>query len=203
MRLRKNSNKKLKHIKIYEDFDLEKFMENPEEYFHDDSSKDVAEGDYVSSYRGTGQVLKIGPVFLEVQLLDGPSSIVKVPKDMVKKITKKEAIEISKALPNTKRELTQMSEQMRSFLDSVVEEDDDGNEVIKGNIDAAVNYLEEILVELIDLSNKDGYTSYYREFANLVSGVASLSHIIIESTDDNSIKSKVDNILDKFYEISN
>jgi hypothetical protein len=96
-----------------------------------------------------------------------------------------------------------MSEQMRSFLDSVVEEDDDGNEVIKGNIDAAVNYLEEILVELIDLSNKDGYTSYYREFANLVSGVASLSHIIIESTDDNSIKSKVDNILDKFYEISN
>lgn len=177
-------------------------MNNPEEYFHDDSSKEIEEGDYVTSYRGSGQVLKIGPTFMEVQLLDGPSSIVKVPKEMATKITKKEAIEMLKNLPNTKKELSEMSTQLTNFLESVVEEDEEGKEVIKGNLESAVSYLEEILVDVIDLSNKDGYTAYYPEFANLVSGVASLAHTIIESTDDNKIQSQIDNILDKFYEIS-
>lgn len=193
----------MKHLIIFEEFDVERFMENPEEYFHDDTSKEIVEGDYVSSYRGSGRVLKIGPVFMEIQLLDGPSSIVKVPKEMATKITKKEAIEISKSLPNTKKELGDMSAQLTTFLESVVEEDEEGKEVIKGNLDSAVSYLEDILVDVIDLSNKDGYTTYYPEFATLISGVASLAHTIIESTDDNQIQSKIDSILDKFYEISN
>jgi hypothetical protein len=193
----------LKFIRIYEDFDVEGFMENPEEYFHNDESSEIEIGDYINSYRGTGQVVKIGPMFMEVRIFDGASSIVKVPKDMAKKITKKEAIEISKSLPNTKRELEEMSASMRNYLSSVVEEDEEGNEIIKGNLESAVKYLEDILVDLIFLSNKDGYTSYYPEFANLISGVASLAHTIIESTEDQEIKSKVDTILDKFYELSN
>jgi hypothetical protein len=193
----------LKHVRLYEEFDVERFMDNPEEYFHDDESKEIEEGDYVNSYRGSGRVLKIGPVFMEVQLFDGVSSIVKVPKEMAKKITKKEAIEISKALPKTKKELAEMSEQMTGFLESVVEEDEEGNEVIKGNLEGAIKYLEDILVDIIYLSDKDGYTTYYPEFANLVSGVASLAHTIIESTDDPKVKLQVDKILDKFYEISN
>jgi hypothetical protein len=204
MRLRKNSNKSmLKFIRVYEDFDVEGFMENPEEYFHNDESSEIEIGDYINSYRGTGQVLNIGPMFMEVRLFDGASSIVKVPKDMAKKITKKEAIEISKSLPNTKKELEEMSNQMSNYLASVVEEDDEGNEVIRGNIEGAVKYLEDILVDIIFLSNKDGYTSYYPEFANLISGVASLAHTIIESTESTDTKSKVDKILDKFYELSN
>lgn len=193
----------MKHVRLYEEFDVERFMDNPEEYFHDDESKEIEEGDYVNSYRGSGRVLKIGPVFMEVQLFDGVSSIVKVPKEMAKKITKKEAIEISKALPKTKKELAEMSEQMTGFLESVVEEDEEGNEVIKGNLEGAIKYLEDILVDIIYLSDKDGYTTYYPEFANLVSGVASLAHTIIESTDDPKVKLQVDKILDKFYEISN
>lgn len=193
----------LKFIRIYEDFDVEGFMENPEEYFHNDESSEIEIGDYINSYRGTGQVVKIGPMFMEVRLFDGASSIVKVPKDMAKKITKKEAIEISKSLPNTKRELEEMSTGMRNYLSSVVEEDENGNEIIKGNLESAVKYLEDILVDIIFLSNKDGYTSYYPEFANLISGVASLAHTIIESTEDQETKSKVDMILDKFYELSN
>jgi hypothetical protein len=193
----------LKFIKIYENFDVEGFMENPEEYFHNDESSEIEIGDYVNSYRGTGQVMKIGPMFTEIRLFDGASSIVKVPKNMVNKITKKEAIEISKSLPNTKKELEEMSVQMSNYLESVVEEDEEGNEVIKGNIDGAVKYLEDILVDIIFLSNKDGYTSYYPEFANLISSVALLSHTIIESTENSDIKYKIDKILDKFYELSN
>jgi hypothetical protein len=198
----KNSSNILKHIKIYEDFDLDKFMENPDEYFHDDSSKEVEEGDYVNSYRGTGRVLRIGPNFMEIQLLDGPSSIVKVPKDMVKKITKKEAIEISKSLPNTKKELDELANQMSSFIENVVEEDDQGKEVIRGNIESAVKYLEDVLIDVIALLNKDGYTTLYNEYSRLVSSVASLAHTIIESTEDSEIQSKIDKILDKFYELS-
>lgn len=191
----------LEHIVLYENFDVEKFMENPEEFFHNDQSSEIEIGDYINSYRGSGQVVNIGPMYLEVKLFDGASSTVKVPKDMAKKITKKEALDLSKDLPNTKRELEQMSQEILNYLDSVIEIED-GKDVIKGNVESAVKFLEDLLVDVIMLSNKDGYTSYYPEFANVISGVAGIAHSIYDSTNDDSLKTKVDKILDKFYELS-
>lgn len=194
----------LKHIKIFEDFDIEGFMNNPEEYFHDDSSPEIVPGDYITSYRGVGQVIDADSDFLKVQLLDGPRSIIRVPIEMAKKIKKAEAVEISSNLPaNTKKELSELATQLNDYISAITVSDDEDIESISGNIEKSVEYLEDILIEVISLNKKDSYTTYYRQYADLVSGIASLAHSIIEKTEDDQLKRRVDVLLDKFYEISN
>ena len=64
----------MKHIRLYENFDLDAFMKDPDSYFHNDDSPEIEIGDYVSSYRGVGQVLNMEADFVKVQLIDGPKS---------------------------------------------------------------------------------------------------------------------------------
>ena len=193
----------LKHIKLYEEFDLDAFMSNPEEYFHNDESDEIDLGDYVTSYRGIGQVISMDSDFIKVQLIDGPKSVVKVPSDMAKKIKKKEAMEIASKLPSTQNELRSLSDELANYIEVITTTNDDDTETISGNPISSVDYLEEILIDVISLTQKDTYTTYYREYADLVSGIASLAHSIIEKSADDSLKNRVDVILDKFYEISN
>ena len=81
----------MKHIKIYEDFDLEKFLEDPNSEFHDDSNPEIEIGDWVTSYRGPGQLLSINNDIARVQLISGSSAIILVPFSALNKITKAEA----------------------------------------------------------------------------------------------------------------
>ena len=193
----------LKHIKLYEEFDLDAFMSNPEEYFHNDDSVEIELGDYVTSYRGIGQVISMDSDFIKLQLIDGPKSVVKVPSDMAKKIKKTEAMEIASKLPSTQNELKSLSDELANYIEVITTTNDDDTETISGNLTSSVDYLEEILIDVISLTQKDTYTTYYREYADLVSGIASLAHSIIEKSADDSLKNRVDVILDKFYEISN
>jgi hypothetical protein len=192
----------LKHIKLYEEFDLDAFMSNPEEYFHNDESDEIELGDYVTSYRGIGQVISMDSDFIKLQLIDGPKSVVKVPSDMAKKIKKTEAMEIASKLPSTQNELKSLSDELANYIEVITTTNDDDTETISGNLTSSVDYLEEILIDVISLTQKDTYTTYYREYADLVSGIASLAHSIIEKSADDSLKNRVDVILDKFYEIS-
>jgi len=193
----------LKHIKLYEEFDLDAFMSNPEEYFHNDESDEIELGDYVTSYRGIGQVISMDSDFIKLQLIDGPKSVVKVPSDMAKKIKKTEAMEIASKLPSTQNELKSLSDELANYIEVITTTNDDDTETISGNLTSSVDYLEEILIDVISLTQKDTYTTYYREYADLVSGIAYLAHSIIEKSADDSLKNRVDVILDKFYEISN
>jgi hypothetical protein len=192
----------LKYVKLYEEFDLDAFMSNPEEYFHNDESDEIELGDYVTSYRGIGQVISMDSDFIKVQLIDGPKSVVKVPSDMAKKIKKAEAMEIASKLPSTQNELRSLSDELANYIETISTTNDDDIETISGNLESSVDYLEEILIDVISLTQKDTYTTYYREYADLVSGIASLAHSIIEKSADDSLKNRVDVILDKFYEIS-
>ena len=49
----------MKHLKIYEDFDLDKFLEDPEGNIHDDNDPEIGPGDWITSYRGVGLVLEM------------------------------------------------------------------------------------------------------------------------------------------------
>lgn len=194
----------MKHVKLYESFDLDAFMKDPESYFHDDSSPEIVEGDYVNSYRGVGQVLSMDNDFVKVQLIDGPKSIVRVPRELINKIAKADAMQIAQALTNTRKEIEEMSSDLQDYLDTMTSTDDEETkEIISGDIESSVNYLESILIDVIGLQKKDSYTTSYPQYSQLVSTVAIFAHLIIETTEDVEIQKRVDSILDKFYEISN
>lgn len=194
----------MKHIRLYENFDLDAFMKDPESYFHNDDSTEIEIGDYVNSYRGVGQILSMEGDFVKVQLIDGPKSIVKVPRELVLKVTKADALLIAQTLTNTRQELDVLASDLQDYLDTMTStNDDETKEVISGDLEASVKYLEDILIDVIGLQKKDTYTTYYPQYSQLVSLIATFAHLILESTEDDTIQNKVDVILDKFYEISN
>ena len=194
----------MKFVKVYEDFDIDDFMQNPGTYFHSDDSDDIEDGDYITSYRGIGQILGREGDFLRIQLMDGPRNVVRVPYDMVRKIKRAEAEEAANALPQTKNELRKMSDELGKYTETIVTtDDDDDNEILSGDITSSIEYLESILIDVISLSKKDAYTTFYPEYSLLVSNVAELAQMILQTTPDETEQKSVDVILDKFYEISN
>ncbi len=194
----------MRHIKIYESFNLEDFMKDPDSFFHNDDSPEIEIGDYVNSYRGVGQVLSMEGDFVKVQLIDGPKTIVRVPRELILKVSKADALQISQSLTNTRSELDLLSSDLQDYLDTMVSTDDEETkEIITGDVEASVKYLEDILIDVIGLQKKDSYTTSYPQYSQLVSLIATFAHLILESTDDSDVQKKVDVILDKFYEISN
>ena len=194
----------MKHIRLYENFDLDAFMKDPDSFFHNDDSPEIEIGDYVNSYRGVGQVLSMEGDFVKVQLIDGPKTIVRVPRELILKVSKADALQISQSLTNTRRELDLLSSDLQDYLDTMVSTDDEETkEIITGDVEASVKYLEDILIDVIGLQKKDSYTTSYPQYSQLVSLIATFAHLILESTDDSDVQKKVDAILDKFYEISN
>ena len=207
----------MKHVKLFEDFDLDKFMEDPESEFHDDSDPNIVEGDWVTSYRGPAKFLSLSNGMAKVQLINGPASVVSVPYDALTKINKEEALKMSRNMINAKDELGRMNSEMEQILKASVGEDEDtGEEIFIGNPEKTVSYLEDFLVDLIDLKNKDTYAPYYTEHGKFTSQLASLCYLLLDhigkiiDTSGNpseisrlkNLKNKVEVIQDKFFEIS-
>jgi hypothetical protein len=207
----------LKHIKVFEEFDLDKFMEDPESQFHDDSDPNIVEGDWVTSYRGPAKFLSLSNGMAKVQLINGPGSVVSVPYDALTKIGKEEALKMSRNMIDAKKELDKMVSEMDAILFASVGEDEEtGEEIFTGNEEKTISYLEDFLVDLIDLKNKDTYAPYYTEYGKFTSQLATLCYLLldhigkgIDSSNGTSeterlrnLKNKVEIIQDKFFEIS-
>lgn len=207
----------MKYLKLFEDFDLDKFMEDPESQFHDDTDPNIVEGDWVTSYRGPAKVLSISGEMARVELINGPRSIVSVPFEFLTKITKEEALKLSRNKVDTKKELTTMNQEMEAVLKAAISEDDEtGDEIFTGNTEKTISYLEEFLVDLIDLKNKDSYSPYYTEYGAFTSNLANLCYLMIDKIDKDiqstgnqsevreleNLKKKIEVIQDKFFEIS-
>lgn len=207
----------MKHIKIYEDFDLEKFLEDPNSEFHDDSNPEIEIGDWVTSYRGPGQLLSINNDIARVQLISGSSAIILVPFSALNKITKAEAAKISKDLPDTQKEIKKMATDMEAIMKASVSDDEEtGEEIFTGNLEKTVAYLEDFLVDAIDLKNKDPYSPYYKEYGSFTSQLTNICYLLLdfigksmESTGSptelaslKNYRDRMEKIQDKFFEIS-
>jgi hypothetical protein len=71
------------------------------------------------------------------------------------------------------------------------------------NLKATVDYLEEILTDIISLKRRDSHTTSYQDYSSLVSLVARIAHFVMDqSQEDDELEKRVASILDKFYEIS-
>jgi len=50
----------MKHVKLFEDFDLDRFLQDPDsEFAKNEDNPELEPGDWVESYRGPGQLLSI------------------------------------------------------------------------------------------------------------------------------------------------
>ena len=192
----------MKHIRIYEDFDLDKFLEDPEGNIHDDDDPEIGPGDFITSYRGIGQVLempKSSNGLIKVQLVNSSKSIVQVPLELSTKIKKEEAEIASSRTPQTTKELEEISNDLDSYSEAIgaYEYDPSINDP-----ESAVDFLEEVLIKLIELKQKDSYTIYHKEYSSVLITFGNLVDVIMSSTDDQNLIRKVKKIDDDFYQLS-
>jgi hypothetical protein len=192
----------MNHIRIYEDFDLDKFLEDPEGNIHDDDDPEINPGDWITSYRGIGQVLempKSSNGLIKVQLVNSAKSIIQVPLELSTKIKKEEAGIASSRTPQTTKELEEISNDLDSYSEAIGAYEDSPS---INDPESAVDFLEEVLIKLIELKQKDSYTIYHKEYSSVLITFGNLVDVITSSTDDQNLIRKVKKIDDAFYQLS-
>jgi hypothetical protein len=187
----------MKHLIIFEDFDLDKFLSSPEEYFHDNEDE-IGIGAYVKTYRGNAQIVDETPEFWVVKLMDSSEKNVKVPKESVTKMDKEMAKSIKGSLSsksNTKKELDNISDSIDEFMDGSVT-DEDGEWKYRGNIQTAMDFMNDTVLDIISLYKRDQNMKYYAEFDRLTSALAILIDNVLESCNqDEEVKKQIDSIV--------
>lgn len=191
----------MKHLKIYEDFDLEKFLEDPSGNIHDDEDPEISPGDWITSYRGIGQVLEMPRKsgLIKIQLINGPRSIISIPANLAVKIKKEEAELSLSRFPETVEELEKIYSEIQNYSESIGSYD--GKPVVN-NPESSIDFLEDILMRLIEIKSKDSYSIYHKEYSSILMSFGSLVDIIMSSTENRNLIEKLRKINDSLYKLS-
>jgi hypothetical protein len=187
----------MRHLILFEDFDLDKFLSDPEDYFRDNDDE-IGIGSYVNSYRGGGQIVDENPDFWIVKLLDSSGKSVKIPKESATKMDKEEVKTIKSNLSsksNTKSELNSISDSIDEFMENSVT-DEDGEWMYRGNIQTAMDFMNDTVIDIISIYKRDNYMKYYPEFDRLTSLLAILIDNVLESCgQDPKVRKQIDSIV--------
>jgi hypothetical protein len=115
------------------------------------------------------------------------------------KIKKEEAEIASSRTPQTTKELEEISNDLDSYSEAIGAYEDSPS---INDPESAVDFLEEVLIKLIELKQKDSYTIYHKEYSSVLITFGNLVDVIMSSTDDQNLIRKVKKIDDDFYQLS-
>lgn len=187
----------MRHLVIFEDFDLDKFLSDPEDYFRGNEDE-IGIGTYVKTYRGNAQIVDETPEFWVVKLMDSSEKNVKIPKESVTKMDKDLVKSVKGNLSsksNTKKELNNISDSIDDFMESSVT-DEDGEWKYRGSIQTAIDFMNDTVLDIISLYKRDQNMKYYPEFDRLTSALAILIDNVLEScAHDQEVKKQIDSIV--------
>ena len=186
--------KKTKYIKLYEEFDLDQFLANPEEHFGNSTEGEIEEGDWVESYRGIGMLLKKDEEFGTVELDGSQGKVVKVPLFALKKAKRPE----QRAARDTQAKLAELATSLSEYVNALHTDDESD---FLNNPESVLNYIEsEVLLDIISWTKQDPDTGLYPEYTTVVSSIALLLDLVRNT--DPSLDERVHNVLEKLYEMS-
>jgi hypothetical protein len=182
-----------KHVQIFEEFDAERFLDNPEaELASASDPNQIGEGDYVDSYRGKGQVLEIVGDFARVQLEGAEGKIVKIPIFSLKKSSAPTA-KVDYQMIHS--EVADLADRITSYV-SYLEQDPTAID-----LHSAEDLLSNTLVDLISLQKQDPSITSSDEFDTIYHRSVSLADMITDVSPGR--KETIDSILSKYEELGN
>lgn len=177
----------MKHIKLFEEFDLDSFLENPNA---GTSGPEIHEGDYIRSIRGFGQVVDVTGDFVKVNLSGSDSPVpTTIPLDMVTKISKEEFDSIGEIGPELKRIADEADDWYEELKIMVTEQD---MTISEQTAEKIVDFLENALLDLISMSQKNSNLAAMDDYSRLVNTVSLLSEIAY--TVDEELGQRIDAI---------
>jgi hypothetical protein len=177
----------MKHIKLFEDFDLDKFLENPGKEMADDGSDEINIGNYVNSYRGKGRVVDIDDDFATVELHNSKGNTVKVP---VFALTKIQSADIDASpVRDTEAELKNLVDQAEGYSKAFEMSG-------RVNIESLLSFIQDTVVEVITIKDNDTAYDRYTDYYKLIDLVGALANII--QTERPDLADEVDAALENF-----
>jgi len=171
----------MSYIKTFENFETDSFDKSP-----------IQPGDYVKSYRGNGQLIEFDGDFAKIRLLDSSNRTVNVPVFAVSKIDKPNLED----QPETVKELKALYADVQHYVKIVDAIDQDYGSVRPEKL---VEFMEDILIDVISLQQKDRNTFFLKEYDYILDGIANIAHHTRQM--DPSLGSHIDKILDEFENI--
>lgn len=184
----------MKYIKLYENFDLDRFMQDPDaEFQRNEDNPEIEPGDYVTSYRGAGQVIDMDDDFVKIELLDSSKKIVRVPRDLVTKTKKKEVYHDTQSHAD---EIAEIAQEVYQYSEMI---SPDGEDPMNVNSEAIAGFIEDTLIEVLRMYKKDKNVTYLPGYDKLVTGIALIADIAENA--DPSVSDRVQAALEKFYEL--
>jgi hypothetical protein len=188
----------MKYIKLFEEFDLDQFMENPEQYLDqtEEDSPEIEEGSCVTSYRGNGRVLSFDDKkeFAKVALFNSLKEIATVPFFSLKKV---KCSEVNLPIEDVTQELKEISDKVIQYTEIVQPGFEEPDSV---NSDAILNFIQDVLIDVLSMYKKDPKVTRHEGYSHLVNGIALLADLARNA--DPAIDDRVEAILQKFFEIS-
>lgn len=184
---------KLKNILVFEAFDLDKFLEDPDSNMHDDSDDIIDVGTYVDSYRGPGQVVEEAGNFWIVKLLSENGKDVKIPKEECRKMTTPEVDEYRESISNTNidLELESIKDDLNSSITTFVEEVAPEKYIYVGDVQKGINFFDAIIIEMLRLKMKDP-DLIVRDDTWVISQLIAIGlNAIEEASDDEEVHERV------------
>lgn len=172
----------MSYIKTFENFDTDSFNEAP-----------IVPGDYVDSYRGKGQLIEFEGEFAKIRLLDSSNRTVKVPVFAISKIDEPDLSD----QPATVDELKALYADVEHYVKIVDEVDQDYGSIRPEKL---VEFMEDILIDVIRLQQKDRNTFFLEEYDYILDGIANIANHAKQMNP--SLGSHIDRILDKFENLS-
>jgi len=182
-----------KHVKVFEEFSADRFLENPEaELASSSDPNEIGERDYVDSYRGKGQVLEIVGDFARVQLEGAEQKIVKIPVFSLKKSSAPTSKVDYKMIRN---EIADLADNITSYV-SYLEQDPTAID-----LHSAEDLLSNTLVDIISLQKQDPSIISSNEFDSIYHNSVNLGDMITNISPGR--KEAIDTILAKYEELGN
>ena len=184
----------MKYIKLFEDFDLDKFMQDPDaEFQKNEDNPEIEPGDYVTSYRGPGQVIDMDQDFVKIELLDSSGKIVRVPRDLVTKTKKSEVYHDNRSHAD---EIAELGEEARQYAEII---SPDGEDPMNVNSESIAGFIEDTLIDVLRMYKKDKNVTYLPGYDKLVTSIAVIADMAEQA--DPSISDRIQAALEKFYEL--
>jgi hypothetical protein len=92
-------------------------------------------------------------------------------------------VSASSSASNTKAEIEKINSDVEDFMEGSIS-DEDGVWKYRGNLNTAIEFIEEIIVDLYSLNKRDSNMKFTESFAILLSNLAILFDNLVEASED-------------------
>ena len=186
---------KNKYVKLFEEFDLDSFLDNPNGNSEGD---EIQIGDHVKSPRGMGHVVDIRDQFAKVQLIGIETQVpATIPLSQLTKIDSSESDRVGDLGGEVEAIAHEAQEYLSQLKKMVIDQD---MELVSQTGGKILDFLEDTLLDLMNMYKKNSNLPSLPQYGRLESIIAQLSDVAQEI--DPELGDRIDAVYSQYADLT-